>query len=71
MSAFSKQDDTNTKLPDIGNKIGQGGLADIYSPVNVNQNGQPESPMRRSFSPTKTMFGGSNAPGTMTNFYFK
>ena len=27
--------------------------------------------MRRSFSPTKTFFSGSNAPGTMTNFYFK
>ena len=27
--------------------------------------------MRRRFSPTKTFFSGSNAPGTMTNFYFK
>ena len=27
--------------------------------------------MRRSFSPTKTFFSGSNALGTMTNFYFK
>jgi len=27
--------------------------------------------MRRSFSPSKTFFSGSNARGTMTNFYFK
>lgn len=36
-----------------------------------------DSPIRRSFSPSKTFFSGSNAQGsalgrgTMTNFYFK
>jgi hypothetical protein len=39
----------------------------------IGENGQPESPLRRSFSPSKTCFSGSNANGrgTMTNFYFK
>ena len=50
---------------------GSGGIADIQSPITVRDTGQPESPMRRSFSPSKTFFSGSNARGTMTNFYFK
>ena len=80
MSAFSKNDDgPQTKLPDIGRgngnsemKNGHGGIADLQSPITIGDNGQPESPMRRSFSPSKTMFSGSaGARGTMTNFYFK
>ena len=88
MSTFSKNDgiidEVNTKLPDIGRgngpsdlrqisiTNGQGGIADIQSPIEINKHGQPESPMRRSFSPSKTFLSnGSQVRGTMTNFYFK
>lgn len=39
----------------------------------IGENGQPESPLRRSFSPSKTFFSGATGggKGTMTNFYFK
>lgn len=79
MSTFSKNEDgPPTKLPDISRGHGLselktgGGIADIQSPITVGDSGQPESPMRRSFSPSKTFMSGSQGGrGTMTNFYFK
>ena len=49
------------------------GIGDLNSPATVTDSQQPESPMRRSFSPTKTFFSqtGSQARGTMSNFNYK